>query len=94
MTLEAVAALETPAVRAGRLRPADTVLGFVPEVQLTALAAHYLRQGQSVTARHGLSPGWVRIYDESQRFLGIGEILDDGQVAPRRLLSQARTVGG
>jgi tRNA pseudouridine55 synthase len=93
VTLEALAALTTPAERAQRLQPADTVLGFVPEVQLTALAAHYLRQGQPVTARHGLAPGWVRIYDDARRFLGMGEILDDGLVAPRRLLSQERTVG-
>jgi tRNA pseudouridine55 synthase len=30
--------------------------------------------------------GWVRLYQGEQQFLGIGEILDDGRVAPRRLL--------
>ncbi|MDH3559950.1 MAG: tRNA pseudouridine(55) synthase TruB, partial [Gammaproteobacteria bacterium] len=29
---------------------------------------------------------WVRLYLGDKRFLGIGEILDDGRVAPRRLL--------
>jgi tRNA pseudouridine55 synthase len=29
----------------------------------------------------------VRLYQGEQLFLGIGEILDDGRVAPRRLLA-------
>jgi tRNA pseudouridine55 synthase len=29
----------------------------------------------------------VRLYDEHDRFIGIGEVLDDGRVAPRRLLA-------
>jgi tRNA pseudouridine55 synthase len=30
--------------------------------------------------------GWVRLYADGGRFIGVGEILDDGRVAPRRLL--------
>ena len=33
--------------------------------------------------------GWVRLYGEGDLFLGMGEVLDDGRVAPRRLLSTA-----
>jgi tRNA pseudouridine55 synthase len=29
----------------------------------------------------------VRLYGEGHRFLGMGQILDDGRVAPRRLLA-------
>jgi hypothetical protein len=28
----------------------------------------------------------VRLFDGSQRFLGVGEILDDGKVKPKRLI--------
>jgi tRNA pseudouridine55 synthase len=28
----------------------------------------------------------VRLYDPSEHFLGVGEILDDGKVQPKRLL--------
>lgn len=86
VTLEVLEATPTNEARRALLTPADQVLGFIPDVHLTKLAAHYLRQGQPVSVQHGLAPGWVRIYEEGQRFLGMGEVLDDGRVAPRRLL--------
>ncbi|MGD8932580.1 MAG: tRNA pseudouridine(55) synthase TruB, partial [Chromatiales bacterium] len=30
--------------------------------------------------------GWVRLYANQSEFVGVGEILDDGRVAPKRLL--------
>ncbi len=86
VTLDQLEALASPAERAQLLQPVDSVLHAVPDVHLTSLAAHYLKQGQSVSARHGLAPGWVRLYEGDSRFLGMGQVLDDGQVAPRRLL--------
>ena len=88
VTLAELQALPDPAARAGRLIPADQLLDAIPDVRLTALAAHYLLQGQPVSTRHGYPPGWVRLYDPENRFLGMGQILDDGRVAPRRLLAQ------
>ena len=87
VTLDRLEALASPAERVQLLQPVDSVLHAVPDVHLTALAAHYLKQGQSVSARHGLAPGWVRLYEGDSRFLGMGQVLDDGQVAPRRLLA-------
>lgn len=87
VSLERLQALATPAERVQQLQPADSVLHAVPDVHLTPLAAHYLKQGQSVSARHNLAPGWVRLYEGDSRFLGMGQVLDDGQVAPRRLLA-------
>ena len=87
VALERLQALATPAQRVQLLQPVDSVLHTVPDVHLTPLAAHYLRQGQSVSSRHGLAPGWVRLYEGDSRFLGMGQVLDDGQVAPRRLLA-------
>ncbi|HSD96037.1 MAG TPA: tRNA pseudouridine(55) synthase TruB [Sulfuricaulis sp.] len=87
VTLDRLEALASPEERAQLLQPVDSVLHAVPDVHLTSLAAHYLKQGQSVTARHGLAPGWVRLYEGDSRFLGMGQVLDDGQVAPRRLLA-------
>jgi tRNA pseudouridine55 synthase len=87
VTLEALAALPGPAARRARLVPADTIVSRVPDVHLTPLAAHYLLRGQPVSARHGHGPGWVRLYAED-RFLGMGQVLDDGRVAPRRLLAR------
>ena len=88
VSLDALAALPGPVARQARLVPADTIVDSVPDVRLTSLAAHYLLRGQPVSARHGYGPGWVRLYDAENRFLGMGQVLDDGRVAPRRLLAQ------
>jgi len=90
VTLDRLAALSTQAERERLLKPADIMLARVPDVHLTSLAAHYLRQGQPVSVRHRHPPGWVRLYEPDQRFLGLGEVLDDGRVAPRRLLAVGR----
>lgn len=68
------------------LLPVDEALLGLPDVTLTSLATHYLLQGQPVTARHGQEPGLVRLYNEENAFLGMGEVLDDGRVAPKRLM--------
>lgn len=88
VSLAALEALPDVAARAERLLPPDEVLPTIPEVKLTALATHYLCQGQPVSARHGFAPGWVRLYDDGHHFLGIGQVLDDGRVAPRRLMTR------
>jgi hypothetical protein len=36
--------------------------------------------------------GICRIYDESARFIGVGEALADGRIAPKRLFVMADTV--
>ncbi|HYA38048.1 MAG TPA: tRNA pseudouridine(55) synthase TruB [Candidatus Methylomirabilis sp.] len=87
VTFERLEALKTPQERIALLQPVDSVLSSVPDVHLTPLAAHYLKQGQTVSARHDRAAGWVRLYDGESRFLGMGEVLDDGRVAPRRLLA-------
>lgn len=87
VSLDRLQSLETPDERAQLLQPVDSVLHTVPDVHLTPLAAHYLKQGQTVSARHGLAPGWVRLYEGESRFIGMGQVLDDGRVAPRRLLT-------
>ncbi|WP_208539577.1 tRNA pseudouridine(55) synthase TruB, partial [Pseudomonas aeruginosa] len=30
--------------------------------------------------------GWLRVQDQTGRFIGIGEVTDDGRIAPRRLI--------
>jgi tRNA pseudouridine55 synthase len=90
VTLAELEAMAGPEARAAKLVPLDRVLQDMPEVHLTALAAHYLRQGQSVSLQHGRQPGWVRLYEGADRFLGVGQVLDDGKVAPRRLLGTGK----
>lgn len=69
------------------LLPLDTAVAQWPAVRVRGDAAFYLRQGQPVIAPHAPTQGWVRLYENEETFLGMGEILDDGRVAPRRLLA-------
>jgi tRNA pseudouridine55 synthase len=88
MTLEKLAAMCDSEERARALVPADRILSAIPDVRLTLLATHYVLRGQAVSVRHPHAPGWVRLYDSQDRFLGMGQVLDDGRVAPRRLVTQ------
>ena len=67
------------------LLPIDSGIADWPDVHLDADAAFYVKQGQPIQVPHAPTEGWVRIYDQSQ-FLGVGEIQDDGRVAPRRMI--------
>jgi tRNA pseudouridine55 synthase len=68
------------------LLPLESALEHWPAVRLSADAAFYLRQGQAVLVPQAPTEGLVRIYDPSLHFLGVGCILDDGKVQPKRLL--------
>jgi tRNA pseudouridine55 synthase len=74
----------------GFLLPVSSAVGDWPEVRLNDATAYYLRQGQPVIVPHAPSSGWVRLSEQLEegttRFLGVGEVLDDGRVAPRRLI--------
>ena len=73
------------------LEPASSAVQHWPAVELTELMAAYFTQGQAVQVSHAPTNGWVRVFSESGgqggEFLGVGEILEDGRVAPRRLVA-------
>ncbi|MEJ2465336.1 MAG: tRNA pseudouridine(55) synthase TruB [Candidatus Thiodiazotropha sp.] len=66
--------------------PLESALAEWPEVNLTADAAFYLQQGQPIMVPNAPTSGWVRLYANQSDFLGVGQILDDGRVAPKRLM--------
>jgi tRNA pseudouridine55 synthase len=68
------------------LLPLESALNHWPTVRLSEDAAFYLRQGQAVLVPRAPTEGLVRLYDPSQKFIGVGYILDDGKVQPKRLL--------
>lgn len=84
--LEQVAA-QGPAALDARLLSVDTVIREMPEVKMAETAAFYLRQGQPVIIPHAPTEGLLRIYTDAHEFLGVGEVLDDGRIAPRRLIN-------
>lgn len=69
------------------LLPAESGLAHWPAVQVDADSAFYLVRGQPVLVPRAPTKGFVRIYDNGKRLLGVGEVLEDGRVAPRRMLS-------
>ncbi len=84
-TLEALAAQGAEALDA-LLVPAGDALPEWPAVRLSEDASFYLRQGQPVFVPQLKDRGWVRLYRGDEEFLGLGTVLDDGRVAPKRLL--------
>jgi tRNA pseudouridine55 synthase len=67
------------------LVPMDSALMQWPAVKLSRDTSYYLCMGQPVLVPHAPTEGWVRLYGD-QRFLGIGQVQDDGRIAPRRLV--------
>jgi len=63
----------------------DQGLAHLPGVNLSTDAAYYLVRGQPVRAADLPRDGLVRLYTQDVGFLGVGEALGDGRVAPKRL---------
>ena len=71
------------------LAPISSAVSQWPAVRLSATSAYYIRQGQPVLVPHAPSEGWVQLRESCSNdewFLGMGEIMEDGRVAPRRLI--------
>ena len=84
-TIESMAT-EGPHVLDALLQPMEAAVSQWPSVRLPEGVAFYLRKGQPVLVPHSPTEGWVRIHSERAGFIGVGEVLDDGRIAPRRLL--------
>jgi tRNA pseudouridine55 synthase len=67
----------------------DSAIVDMPSVTLSNDSVHYIRQGQPVLVPKSPTQGMVRLYQENLSFVGIGEIIDDGRVAPRRMILSA-----
>jgi tRNA pseudouridine55 synthase len=67
------------------LIPIDSALVVLPAVNLNREQSWYLRHGNPVQVVRPPQAGFCRIYDEQARFVGVGEALRDGRIAPKRL---------
>ena len=68
------------------LQPVDSGLEHWPLLQLSEHSAYYWLHGQPVRAPEAPKYGMVRVQDNNGRFIGIGEVSEDGRIAPRRLI--------
>ena len=72
------------------LLPLDSALGDCPEVKLTENSLFYVRQGQAVQVPQAPTSGWVRLFDNAGGFVGVGAVLDDGRIGPKRLVNEGK----
>lgn len=72
------------------LMPMDTPVLMLAKIEVDDDTGHYFSHGQAVMAGQVYAFGdegdKVRVFCESGDFLGIGEITDDGRIAPKRLV--------
>lgn len=67
------------------LLPVDTPLTSIPEVNLSEEQTKAIFHGQSIDTKYSLK-GRVRMYNQ-QYFLGLGEMLLNGKLAPKKLFN-------
>lgn len=84
-----IGALEEMALaeRDDALMPVDTAIQELPKVILDDDAAYYLRQGQAIWQSGQTPDGELRLYDEAEQFIGLGYLMSDGKIAPKRLVN-------
>lgn len=74
------------------LLPMEAPVMNLPSVILPDTTSYYFLQGQPVMDSQvfdlGSAGDQLRVYQQDKQFLGIGEITDDGRVAPRRLVAK------
>ncbi len=70
------------------LLPVDSAISHLPKVTLNQDATHFLLLGQAVWLAGKTPSGDLRLYDESNSFLGLGFLQDDGKIAPKRLVQK------
>ena len=76
------------------LLPLDEVAGQWPLVRLQPQEARLLLRGSQIAAPKGLSAGMVRLYTDGGSFFGMGEVMMDGRLLPRRLLAHGSAAQG
>jgi tRNA pseudouridine55 synthase len=87
--LEALVADERSAELDALLLPVDAALSDWPRVSLPPPMAGYIEQGQAVQVPRAPAEGMLRLYrrePDTERFIGVGRVLDDGRVGPKRLI--------
>jgi len=69
------------------LLPIESMLLDMPEIALTQDMVYYMSLGQAVLVPYSPSPGWVKLKSKDGKFLGVGEVMLDGKVTPRKMVT-------
>jgi len=65
----------------------DSAVTHWPAVLFSSAHTTALKQGQSVISPDAPHSHWIRLIDHHGEFFGIGEVLSDGKIVSRRLIS-------
>ena len=72
------------------LKPVDAAIAHLNLVELDEIMSAYFRQGQPVMSKQvfhlGQEGDIVRVFRKDGVFLGIGQVAEDGNLAPKRLI--------
>lgn len=79
----------TVEARDALLLSVDSAIQAFPKVVLDADVVYFLLQGQTVWQSGKIPTGDLRLYDEKNQFLGLGFLLNDGKIAPKRLVQSS-----
>lgn len=71
------------------LLPVDAGLQHWPSIQLTFHTSYYWLHGQPVRVPEAPLNTYIRVRDHQGHFIGIGEVANDGRLAPKRLIQNA-----
>ncbi len=69
------------------LMPLSSALQHWQSVELNDTLLHFIRQGQSVLVPNAPTSGLLRLLDQKNELVAIGEVQDDGKIKPKRLVS-------
>ena len=69
------------------LLPIESMLLDMPEIALTQDMVYYMSLGQAVLVPYSPNPGWVKLKSKDGKFLGVGEVMLDGKVTPRKMVT-------
>ncbi len=76
--------------RISALLPVDRLLLGLPPLKLDPEGVKRVCTGLAASVA-GANPGLSRLYDSSDRFLGMGEVGEDGTVSPKRMIANPET---
>ena len=72
------------------LLPVTRALSQFPELRLGAAASIDVRHGKRVQTTQSGVIGMCRLVSDEGRFIGLGEVCSNGELAPKRLMNTAR----
>lgn len=68
------------------LLPMDVLVAHLPAVELNEALSVLASHGNPLWVPQAPAQGQVRLYGKLAGFLGLGEVLEDGRIGPRRML--------